>query len=142
MRLMPVSKSQESWKGVNVGRLVFIGEDTEATIIRMWNEGRRMGEIAVAVGLSPRKIDDMRERGGLNLPKRIQGVGGGPKSARPPAPNEIKKRCAAVRSTWDEWERLLRRVGPGTVSSPGQLHDAGERYGKMMYEQLPTPEGF
>jgi hypothetical protein len=127
---------------VIVGKLVFIGEDTESTIKRMWNEGRRMGEIAAAVGISPRKIDAMRAQGEIDLPKRTQGIGGGQSSARPPAPSEIKKRCAAVRNTWDEWERLNRRVGPGGVRSPGQMHDAGERFGRWMHEQLPTPEGF
>ncbi len=125
-----------------MSKLVFIGEDQEATIKRMWGEGHRMGAIAAAVGVSPRMIDDMRARGEIDLPKRIQGTGGGPVSPRPPAPSEIKKRCAAVRQTWGEWERLLRRVGPGTVRTPSQMHDAGERCGKWMHEQIPTPEGF
>jgi len=43
----------------------------------LWRQGRTMAEVAEAVGLPSRKIESLREKGAVDMPKRPVGTNGG-----------------------------------------------------------------
>ena len=84
----------------------------------LWRQGRTMAEIADAVGLTSRKIDALRDKGAVSMPKRTLGFNGGAdKAQRDPAPSELRRRCLAVQATWtpERWSEAA--VGSRMLSN-------------------------
>jgi len=84
----------------------------------MWRRGCTMAEVADAVGLTSRKIDTLRDKGAVSMPKRPVGTNGGAdKAQRDPTPSELRRRCLEVQATWtpERWSEAA--VGSRMLSA-------------------------
>ena len=91
-----------------------------AMIRELWRDGHRRGYIAEQAGISPRRLDALKEH--LNLPRRQRGSQGGPSLERCPSPLEIRARAAELRARWTEEDYSNRYVGSRMLSATELAH--------------------
>jgi hypothetical protein len=88
-------------------------DDQVRRATELWSSGQTLDELCRAIGCNRDVLVERRRDQLAHLPKRTRGVGPKNIGAPDPTPDEIVERCATIRATWSEVERLNRRAGPG-----------------------------
>jgi hypothetical protein len=120
----------------NDGSLFFLGETEKEELSLAASNCKSKKEVARKLGLNPRQVEYLiKEKMACRSTNR-QGLGGGAKNFPDPTPQEIKKLCKEIQSTWTPEIEAERRAGSGKCTSVTKLKEEGLRYGRKFLEPV------